>query len=201
MAYGQRKVPLKELKKLLDSGLNQKQAAEQLGFSERSVCLAVKKLNKLSPMFELSEKEQTFVQAMAKAPSQTEAAMQAFDCGSRDSAKVIGSQLMARPDIRDAFAAWMEFKGCGRERRAEKLAQFIEDPDPSVSLRALEIGMKAGDDFPCQRHVIENRDTVVYVVSFGAEQNGGQAQIIDIPQPKRLPAPEERKSNDEIATN
>jgi len=185
MKYGQRSVPLKKLKELLDEGKTQRQAAEELGFAEETISRSVKKLNKLAPLYELTEKEQMFVKEMATAPSQAEAAFKAFDCSSRESAKVIGSQLMARPEVKAAFAAWLEFKGMGREKRAEKLVKFIEDPDPSVSLRALEIGMKAGRDFPDPKLEIEEKPRIQYVVSFqpivpGAEIDPNDPSIISI---------------------
>jgi hypothetical protein len=141
---------------------------------------------------------------MAVAPSQAEAAIRAFDCSNRDSAKVIGSQLMARPEVKAAFAAWLEYKGMGREKRAEKLVKFIEDPDPGVSLRALEIGMKAGQDFPDPRLVVDERPRIQYVVSF---QPMAPDSVIDINDPSiisinpnpdavYLPAPDDERETE-----
>ncbi len=163
--YGQRKVPLKTLKEMLDKGMLQKDIAEELGFTKETVCRAVKKLNRLLPLYQLSEKERVFVKELAAGANQTEAAARAFDCSSRDSAKVIGCQLANRPDVKEGMGAWLEFKGMGREQRAEKLVKHFNDIDPSISLKALELGMKASRDFPDSKDAGE-KPHVVYVVSF-----------------------------------
>lgn len=165
MAYGQRKLPLGKLKELLDTGISQRQAAKQLGFSEKSVCQAVKKLNRLTKFLELPESEQTFIKALAGGASQGAAAAEAFECSSPGSARAVGCQHMQKPEVKAAFAEWMAYKGMGREQRAEKLIKHIEDEDPSVSLRALEIGMKAASDFPDPKLQVEKRE-FQYVVSF-----------------------------------
>ena len=47
----------------------------------------------------LTQKETSFVELVASGMSQTDAAMQAYDCKDRNSAKTMGTQLMAKPRI------------------------------------------------------------------------------------------------------
>jgi hypothetical protein len=74
--------------------------------------------------------------------SKTEACSQAYEVGSRDSAKALGHTLSKNPEICTALADLMEHHGLGRSRRVEKLAQHIENLDPTVSLKALDTSFK-----------------------------------------------------------
>ena len=54
------------------------------------------------------------------------AALKAYECSSLLSAKVIGSQLMGKPDIQTAINDLMEMKGIGRNFQ-ELIAEDIGD--------------------------------------------------------------------------
>jgi hypothetical protein len=41
---------------------------------------------------------------------------------------------------------WLEWHDCGRERRSERLAEFVNSPDPAVALPALREAMRCGQD-------------------------------------------------------
>ena len=130
-----------ELMALLDQGLTQKEAAEHLGVSPAAVS---KRLKRLPPpsLTTLTSKERKFVEFRARGVSQTESVCQAYDVSSRQSAKALGHTLSKNPNISTALADLMEYKGIGRERRVEKLAEHIENQDPTVSLRALDTSFK-----------------------------------------------------------
>ena len=130
-----------ELMALLDQGLTQKEAAEHLGVSPAAVS---KRLKRLPPpsLTKLTSKERKFVEFRARGVSQTESVCQAYDVSSRQSAKALGHTLSKNPNISTALADLMEYKGIGRERRVEKLAEHIENQDPTVSLRALDTSFK-----------------------------------------------------------
>ena len=74
--------------------------------------------------------------------SQTQAAMESHDCSTLDSAKNLGSQLMARPDIQMAVAELMQEEGLTRRYRVQKLRTHIDHPDPNVSLKGLDQSWK-----------------------------------------------------------
>ena len=66
--------------------------------------------------------------------------MKAYECSSLLRAKVIGSQLMGKPDDQTAISDLMEMKGIGRNFRVDKLGEHLRHPDPVVSLKALDLG-------------------------------------------------------------
>ena len=130
-----------ELMALLDQGLTQKDAAERLGVTPAAIS---KRLKRLPPpsLTKLTSKERTFVEFRAKGVSQTESVCQAYDVSSRQSAKALGHTLSKNPNISTALADLMEHHGIGRSRRVQKLAQHIENIDPTVSLKALDASFR-----------------------------------------------------------
>lgn len=145
------KIDLQQLKRLKDEGRDVKEIAETFGVSLTAVYKAAKKTVRLAvpaSIERLTQKQKKFVQLKSTGISGTEAALQAFDCQTRKSAKEIASQLMAKPEIKAAMSDWLEWHGCGRGRRAERLVEFVENPDPAVAMPALKIAMQAGNDFP-----------------------------------------------------
>jgi predicted transcriptional regulator len=130
-----------ELMALLDQGLTQKEASERLGVSPAAVSKRMKRLPPAS-LAKLTHKERKFVEGLSKGLSKTEACSQAYEVGSRDSAKALGHTLSKNPEISTALADLMEHHGIGRSRRVEKLAQHIENLDPTVSLKALDTSFK-----------------------------------------------------------
>lgn len=155
-----RKIDDDKLFEMLHQGKQQKEIAHIMGVSEPAIS---QRLNKLLPPPEslksLTEKEQRFVLEKVKGKkTNTEAALLSYEVGSRESAKVIGSQLMDRPEIRKAIDDLMELKGIGREFRIEKLGQHMKNRDPNVSLKALDMGFKLANDYPAQRNINLNAD-------------------------------------------
>jgi predicted transcriptional regulator len=101
---------------MLEKGKLQKEIAEHFGVSPAAICKRVKKLLDRKPdSFErLTEKQQKFALAIAEGKTQTQAALNSHECSTLDSAKNIGSQLMARPDIQTAVAELMQEEGLTR---------------------------------------------------------------------------------------
>jgi predicted transcriptional regulator len=130
-----------ELMALLEQGLNQKEAAERLGVSPAAVSKRMKRLPPTS-FSKLSPKQRKFVEGRAKGLSQTESVCQAYEVSSRKSAKALGHTLSKNPEISSALADLMEHHGVGRSRRVERLAEHIENQDPTVSLKALDTSFK-----------------------------------------------------------
>jgi hypothetical protein len=130
-----------ELLELLDQGLTQKAAADRLGVSPAAVSKRMKRIPPTS-FSRLSPKQRKFVEGRAKGLSQTESVCQAYDVNSRDSAKALGHTLSKNHEISTALADLMEHHGIGRSRRVQKLAQHIENLDPTVSLKALDTSFK-----------------------------------------------------------
>lgn len=130
-----------ELMELLDQGLTKKEAAERLGVSPAAVSKRMKRMPPES-YTSLTPKERKFVDGLSRGLSKTEACSQAYDVSSRSSAKALGHTLSRNPDINAAFQDMMEYHGIGRSRRVQRLAEHIESPDATISMRALDTSFK-----------------------------------------------------------
>jgi hypothetical protein len=140
---------------MLEEGKSQKKIAEHFGVSSAAICKRVKKINAVLKVDKslggLTNKQKNFALAIAEGKSQTSAAMESHDCSSLDSAKNIGSQLMARPDIQIAVAELMQEEGLTRRYRVRKLKGHVDHVDPNVSLKALDQSWKL-DGAYTERH-------------------------------------------------
>ncbi len=97
-----RKINDDELIRMFEEGIPQKDIAAHFGCSPPAVCQRLKRL--IPPevpesLEALTPKQQSFALQVAGGKSQTAAAMDAFDCTSRDSAKAMGYQMMKREEI------------------------------------------------------------------------------------------------------
>jgi phage terminase small subunit len=131
-----------------------KEIAEYFGVSQPAICKRLKKLlNKKPKSFEnLTKKEQNFVLAIAEGNTKTQAALDSYECSSRDSAKSMGYQLIQKPDIQTAVAELMQEEGLTRRFRVQKLRSHINHADPTVSLKALDQSWKL-DGAYTEKHV------------------------------------------------
>ena len=100
-----------ELLALSEQGLGIREIARRVGISPQAVSKRLSRFKQSEPpesLQHLSAKQQKFVAELATGKTQTDAAMAAFDCSTRSSAKVIASRLMKEPDINVAgsFPTW-----------------------------------------------------------------------------------------------
>jgi hypothetical protein len=102
--------------------------------------------------------------------------------------------MEAMPEFSAAFSDFLEWVGCGRARRAERLAEFVENVDPGIALPALREAMKAGNDFPPQQHQVQKQE-VVYCISFQPRPEGMEEEDEG---PVRLPLPEDEERLKEL---
>ena len=141
-----RKTDDNEILQMLEEGKTQKAIAEHFGVSPAAICKRVKKINAAlrvdKSLNGLTDKQKNFALAIAEGKSQTAAAMESHECSSIDSAKNLGSQLMARPDIQTAVAELMQEEGLTRRYRVQRLKKHIDHPDPNVSLKGLDQSWK-----------------------------------------------------------
>ena len=139
-----RKTDDKVILQMLNDGKTQKEIAEHFNVSGAAICKRVKKLlNRKPESFErLTEKQQKFALAITEGKTQTQAALDSHECSSLDSAKNLGSQLMAREDIQTAVSELMQEEGLTRRYRVRKLKGHVDHNDPNVSLKALDQSWK-----------------------------------------------------------
>lgn len=148
-AMNRRRIQDELLQKMLAEGKTYKEIGKAMGVSAAAICKRLKRIQAQTPpesLKALTPKEQSFAIAVASGQSRINAAMSSFDVTTRDSAKAIQKTLMKEPAVKLAIDDLMEFKGIGREFRVEKLRQHMDNPDPIVSLKSLDMAMKAADD-------------------------------------------------------
>jgi len=139
---GRAKIDVKRMMELLREGKLQKDVAKELGVSPAAI---TKKLQRLSPpvmpeSFQgLTEKEKNFVIEKAKGKTATDAVMRSYDCVSRESAKVLGSNLMAQSKIQQSIADLLDQVGLTKLYRMEKLKTHVDSQDPVIGLKALDM--------------------------------------------------------------
>jgi len=166
LRMNQRKINDQVLLSMLHDGKLQKEIAEHFHVSPVAVCKRVKRLfpkpETILSEYNLTDKEKSFVIEKAKGKSNTQAVIASkYEVTSMESAKVIGSQLMDKPEVQKALQSIpdiFEKIGRGREYRAKKVGQHMENPDPNVSLKALDMGFKLANDYPAQRNINLNAD-------------------------------------------
>jgi hypothetical protein len=154
-----RKTNDEEILKMLKEGKTQKEIATHFGVSPAAICKRVKRL--LPPpasLEQLTPKEQRFCLEKAKGQTATDSALKSFDVTSRESAKVIGSQLMKKDNVQTAIKDLMEFHGLTGSYRILKLKGHVDNRDPSVSLKALDMSFKLDSSYPPTKSVNMNAE-------------------------------------------
>ncbi|MEI8282447.1 MAG: terminase small subunit [Armatimonadota bacterium] len=142
---------------MADRGDLQKDIAAHFGISTQAINRRLMRLRKQAKyegvMDNLTAKEQKFVAEICSGTSQTQSAAAAFDVGSYDSAKTLGSRLMKDSDIQLAIATIMEAQGLTRSHLITRLKHHVDGKDQNVSLRGVEMGLKLHDSFPASKSV------------------------------------------------
>jgi hypothetical protein len=145
--------------KMLKEEKTQKEIAQHFGVSPVAINKRIKRLIPLPESLQrLTEKEQRFCVEKAKGQTATQAVMDSFEVTSRESAKVIGSQLMAKPEIQTAITDLMEYHGLTKSYRIQKLKNHVDNRDPNVSLKALDMSFRLDNSYPPSRNVNINID-------------------------------------------
>jgi predicted transcriptional regulator len=160
-----RKTDDNKILEMLKEGKNQKEIAEYFNVSPVAIHKRIKRLLPSEPpesFNNLTEKEQRFCIEVVKGKTQTQAVMNSFDVTSRESAKVIGSQLMDKIDIQTAINDLMQYHGISRSYRVKRLADHINNRDPHVSLKALDQSWKLSGDY-IEKHMNLNLNADIRV--------------------------------------
>lgn len=101
---GKRKIDPDLLLAMLREGKSQRETASYFGVSPAAICKRLKRLSSPSPesvlaRYDLTPQQEAFVVEKAKGKTSTQAAFESFEVSNRNSAKVIGSQLMSKPEV------------------------------------------------------------------------------------------------------
>ena len=140
-----KKINYDELQHMLKSGRSQADCARHFQVSEAAICKAVKRMRATeipASMEKLTEKERAFVLNLAEGKSKTESALVAYDCTSRETAKVLGCRMAKDPDVAAALTDIMSQEGISRRRRIQRLRDLIESADLSAVSKGLDMSWK-----------------------------------------------------------
>lgn len=157
-----RKIDDSLLNEMLKQGKSYKEIGAVMGVSAPAICKRVKRIKLTNPpdsFKALTQKEQKFVMGIFEGKSRTQSALEAFDCSSRASAKTIQHDLCETSKIQQALTEMgqrFELIGKGRGYRAGRIGQHMENSDPIVSLKAIEMASKLSDDFPATKNLNAN---------------------------------------------
>ena len=142
--------------KLLQEGKNQKQIAQHFGCSPVAIH---KRLKRLTPPPEmpnfnrLTDKEKKFVLKKIEGKTNVEAALQSYEVSSRKSAKVIGSNLMAKPEIQMSITELMDYCGIDRTYRVRRLKQVIDSSDLNIVHKGLDMSFRLDGSYAPERYL------------------------------------------------
>ena len=156
-----RKINDDELLRLIDSNTPRQEIADRFNCSLAAIS---KRLTKLRPgpqeplkIDDLTQKEKSFVIAIASGQSQTSAALTAYDVSSRESAKALGCTLMKNSEIKEALQEILD-REIPREDLIKRLRQHVDAHDPQASLRAVDMGLKLHGAYPPEKRVNLNEE-------------------------------------------
>jgi predicted transcriptional regulator len=156
LRMAKRKIDDNQLLQMINEGKMQKEVAELFRVSPAAVCKRLKRLlPKPEPILErhkLTDQQKQFVIEKAKGKTNTQAVMASYEVSSLDSAKVIGSQLMAKPEIKLALNELMDCH-LPQHHRIRKLRSHVVHPDPNISLKALEMANKLDGSYAPEKHL------------------------------------------------
>lgn len=139
----------------------QKEIAAFFCVSPVAIC---KRLKRLLPQpaqvldkYNLTNQQKQFVIEKAKGKTNTQAVMASYEVTSMQSAKVIGSQLMHKPkipmainDLGEQLKIYMP-----QNYRVRKLRSHADNPDPVVSLKALDLSWKLDGSYVSEKQITE----------------------------------------------
>jgi hypothetical protein len=157
----ERKTNDQEILRLLQEGKNQKEIAHHFGVSPVAIHKRLKRLSLPPPpesLQKLTKKEQKFCIAITQGKTQTQAAMESYDVTSRESAKVIGSQLMAKPEIQMSIPELIDYIGITNPYKIRRLKQIIDSPDLNIAYKGLDMSFKLDGSYAPEKHMNLNLD-------------------------------------------
>ncbi len=152
----ERKTNDQEILRLLQEGKNQKEIAHHFGVSPVAIH---KRLKRLTPAPEipnfnkLSQKEKKFVVEKVKGKSNIQAVTISHDVTTKESAKSMASQLMAKPEIQMSITELMEYCGIDKPYRIRRLKQIIDSSDLNIAHKGLDMSFKLDGSYADEKHL------------------------------------------------
>lgn len=151
-----RKIDDSLLLDLIAAGKSQQDCAKFFGVSAPAICKRLKRLipPPLPDSFnQLTEKQQGFVMEIVKGTPRIDAAMNSFDCTTRDSAKTLQHRLMKDSGIQQAITDLMDTEGFTLQHKVKRMKHFSDAPDGNIALKAIDMGLKLRNSYPPQKNL------------------------------------------------
>ena len=152
----ERKTNDQDILRLLQEGKNQKEIAHHFGVSPVAIHKRLKRLTLPPPpesLQKLTKKEQKFCIAIAQGKTATQGAMDSYETSSRKSAKVIGSQLMAKPEIQMSITELMDYCGIDKPYRIRRLKNIIDCRDLNIAHKGLDMSFKLDGSYAPEKYL------------------------------------------------
>jgi hypothetical protein len=157
---------------LYKQGLNQSEIGKALSVSNVAIHKRLKRILVMQKLERLTLKEQNFCIAVAEGKSRTQAAMEAYDCSSRESAKALQNTISNKPEIEESITAIMDLQGLSRTNLVKVLRKHVfNDTDPNVSLRAVDMGFKLSNSYPAQKNINLNTSVAITPIDLSKYRN------------------------------
>ena len=125
-----KKIDNEKVLEMFKAGVPQKDIAQHFNVSCPAIC---KKLKRLLPApesvldkYNFTDQQKQFVIEKAKGKTNTQAALASYEAGSLQSAKVIGSNLMAKPEVQQSINELLDPVGLTMLYRERRLKQHID---------------------------------------------------------------------------
>ena len=109
----------------------------------------------------LTDKQKRFVCARLEGKTATASAAAAYETADPASLKSMGSELLANEKIIDCVNRLMAVHGLTRSRRIFRLRQHLENKDPLVSLKSIDIANRMDDSYPANKNVNINTNIAI----------------------------------------
>lgn len=152
----ERKTNDEEILKLLQLGKNQREIASYFNVSPVAIHKRIKRLTPPPDMphfNQLTDKEKKFVLEKARGKSNIQAVTASHDVSTKESAKSMASQLMAKPEIQMSITELMDHVGIGKGYRIRRLRQIIFSSDLNISLKGLDMSFKLDGSYAPEKHL------------------------------------------------
>jgi hypothetical protein len=146
----QHKVDSVILQQMLSEGRSQRECARHFKVTDTAISKRVRRMEAEKPpesFKNLTAKEQQFVLARAEGKGPTDAAMEAFDCSTKESGHTIGTRLSRDPKIQESIHDLLFDAGMGREARIRRLRTLVYAKDLGISHKGLDTAFKLAGDY------------------------------------------------------
>jgi hypothetical protein len=103
--------------------------------------------------------------------------LDAYNCGSVESAKTIGSRLASDPDVSTAIQDLMHQEGIGRRYRVKRLRDVINAADLGIASRGLEMANKLTAEYAPEKVDIDAQMASVHIMLAALKKNESDKKL------------------------